>query len=575
MKRWKKANALLLSAVIAAAAVLSGCGGSGGSGTSASGSDGAAPAKESAAEASAGNVQEEGGEAAVSSEDHKIGDGVTLTIFCDFQKSARSQYTDLGDNPVVKWIEKDTGLNLEFIHAPADDDGSYFQQLLASGDLPDLMYTDLIHTTYPGGVEGAIADGLLYNVTDLVEAQAPHFMQLCENLNDPLIERKIKGDEGNIIKFGSRFLGQINEDKIFNGLVVRQDWLEKYGLEAPVTIDDYTNVLRTFKENGVQIPLALCEFSTNSQFNANNPIASAFDVSLLNFDLDDDGNIHYCRTQDGYKEFLKVLKGWAEEGLIDTDFVSRNISDCGKLFENGTAGMTFMHTYDVKMAVAAGPAVDPEFKLLCLEMPKVNASDETHMSNIVCSINNFSFQVSATSKHPEEAVQFIDYLCRPEILKVIAYGTNEEVETYTVNADGTMAFTEFITDNPDGNDYNTMRALYTCEPLQIKYDDDLEAAQYSLEECHQSWDAWGKQNDNAHVLPKYLTLTTEESKEVTQIKTKLANYSDELVYRFIFGEDDIDSSWDGFVAQLKELGSERGEEIYKAAYDRYLERDKK
>ncbi|MCI9096447.1 MAG: extracellular solute-binding protein [Lachnospiraceae bacterium] len=573
MKNWRKANAILIAALVAAATILGGCGGSGESGTPTAETAEKAPTEESAA-APEKDAQEESEEISAASEDHKIGDGVTLTIFCDFQEAARSQYTDLGDNPVVKWIEEDTGLNLEFIHAPSGDDGSYFQQLLASGDLPDLLYTDLFHTTYPGGVEGAIADGLLYNVTELVETKAPNFMQLCNNLNDPNIERRIRGDEGNIIKFGSRFLGQINEDKVFNGLAVRADWLEKYGLEAPVTIDDYTNVLRTFKENGVQIPLALCEFSTNSQFNANNPIASAFDVSFLNFDLDADGNVHYSRTQDGYKEFLKVLKGWAEEGLIDTDFVSRNADECSKLFENGTAGMAFMHTYGIKMAVTAGPAVDPEFKILCLEMPKVNASDETHMSNIVCSINNFSFQVSASSKHPEEAVQFIDYLCRPEILKVVAYGINEEVETYTVNDDGTWSFTDFITDNPDGNDYNTMRALYTCEPLQIKYDDDLEAAQYSLDECHQSWDAWGKQNDNAYVLPKYLTLTTEESKEVTQIKTKLANYSDELVYRFIFGEEDIDSSWDGFVAQLKELGSERGEEIYKAAYDRYLARDK-
>ena len=574
MKKWKKTNAFLLAAMIAAATVLGGCGGSGESETSTTKTTENAPAEETQKETEEAEGTEGNEGTEVSSEDHKIGDGVTLTIFCDFQEAARSQYTDLGDNPVVKWIEEDTGLNLEFIHAPSGDDGSYFQQLLASGDLPDLMYTDLFHTTYPGGVEGAIADGLLYNVNELVETEAPNFMQLCNNLNDANIERRIRGDEGNIIKFGSRFLGQINENKIFNGLVVRADWLEKYGLEAPVTIDDYTNVLRTLKENGVQIPLALCEFSTNSQLNANNPIASAFDVSLLNFDLDNDGNVHYSRTQDGYKEFLKVLKGWAEEGLIDTDFVSRKIADTNKLFENGTAGMAFMHTYDVKMAVTAGPAVDPNFKILCLEMPKMNASDETHMSNIVCSINNYSFQVSANSEHPEEAVQFIDYLCRPEILKVIAYGTNEEVETYTVNDDGTWAFTDFITNNPDGNDYNTMRALYTCEPLQIKYDDDLEAAQYSLDECHQSWDAWGKQNDNAHVLPKYLTLTTEESKEVTQIKTKLANYSDELVYRFIFGEEDIDSSWDGFVAQLKELGSERGEEIYKAAYDRYLARDK-
>ena len=57
------------------------------------------------------------------------------------------------------------------------------------------------------------------------------------------------------------------------------------------------------RENGVQIPLALCEFN-QAQFYANNPIASAFDVSIKDFDLDDEGNVHYSRTQDGYKEFL-------------------------------------------------------------------------------------------------------------------------------------------------------------------------------------------------------------------------------------------------------------------------------
>lgn len=112
-----------------------------------------------------------------------------------------------------------------------------------------------------------------------------------------------------------------------------------------------------------------------------------------------------------------------------------------------------------------------------------------------------------------------------------------------------------------------------CTELQMQYDETMEATQYSLEECHQSWDAWGKQNDGAHTLPRYMTLTTEESKELAQIKSKLANYSDEMVYRFIFNEADLDAEWETFVAECKKLGSERGEEINKAAYDRYLNRN--
>ena len=551
-----KTGAILMSSLLTAAVLLSGCGKNENEPAGNQGS-------------TAGTAQQTEGNS------KKIADGdVTLTIFCDFQNAARSYYTDLGDNPVVQYMEKETGLNLEFVHAPAGDDGTYFQQMLASGDLPDIMATSLFATTYPGGVEGAIDDGVLYDVTELVEKNAVNFKALCDEENDPDIEKKIRGDEGYIIKFGTKFNPPTCNNKVFNGLVVRQDWLEKYNLEAPVTIEDYTNVLRTFKENGVEIPLALCEFG-QAQFYANNPISSAFDVSIKDFDLDDNGNVHYSRTQDGYKEFLAVLKQWADEGLIDTDFVSRSIDDSLKLFNNGTAGMAFAHTYNVKESVAAGPAIDPEFKLLCLEMPKVNATDTTHLSSFTKSVNTFSYQVSAECKHPEEAVAFIDYLMDPDTMLMTAWGTNEGTETFRINEEGKREFTDFVTNNPDGLDYNTVRSLYMCTSLQMKYDETMEAAQYSLEECHQSWDAWSKQNDSTHCLPKYLTLTTDESKELTQIKTKLANYSDEMVYRFIFGEEDLDSGWDNFVAQCKNLGSERGEEINKAAYDRYEVRDQK
>lgn len=304
MRKWKKTSAALMAAVLAAASMLGGCGNAA-SETAQSGT--------TAQEASVSQGTEDGTEAgteAAGTGSTKIADGdVTLTIFCDFQTAARAYYSDLGENPVVQKISEDTGLKFEFIHAPVGDDGSYFQQLLASGDLPDLMYTNLFQTTYPGGVEGAISDGVLYNVTDLVEQYAVNFKNLCEESGDPDVQKKIRGDEGNIVKFGTTWLPPTDNNKIFNGLIVRQDWLDKYNLEAPVTLDDYTNVLRTFKENGVQIPLALCEFN-QAQFSANNPIASAFDVSIKEFDLDDDGNVHYSRTQDGYKEFLKVLKQW-------------------------------------------------------------------------------------------------------------------------------------------------------------------------------------------------------------------------------------------------------------------------
>ena len=84
-----------------------------------------------------------------------------------------------------------------------------------------------------------------------------------------------------------------------------------------------------------------------------------------------------------------------------------------------------------------------------------------------------------------------------------------------------------------------------------------------------SWENWKNANDGDYVLPKYLTLSVEESQEITKIKQKIANYSDEMVYNFIFGEADIDKEWDGFVTELNNLGAEEAATIYQAAVDRY------
>lgn len=560
----KKAMALMLVAAMAIG-TLSGCGKQ--ESSSGNSNTGGAGQTETASEKAAGQT----GDTAEGEADTIIGDGnVTLTIYCTFQDAARAHYKDLGDNPVVQKIEKMTGLNLEFIHAPAGDDGSFFQQLLASGEYPDLFATSEFETKYPGGVEGAVKDGIIMNVDDLIEQHATNFNRWVAESDDPLIQNKIRSDSGSIIKFGTIWLPPFDDGKTWYGMMVRKDLLDKYNLEAPVTVDEYTKVLRTFKENGVKVPLAISAFS-DTGMTANNPIASAYGVSINDFQLDDSGNVHYSRTMDGYKDFLLLLNSWAKEGLIDNDFINRKLVDSTKLFRNGTAGMVFEHSITIKGNLTAGKAIDPDFDLVACEYPKINKDDKIHLIRTVSSINSFSWQVASTSKHPVEAVKFVDFLMSDEIVRMTAWGT-EESGCYTEDAEGNRTYTDFVLNNPDGLEYGTVRDLYACSPLQIKYDQQQEEQMYTLPQDTGSWAIWQNNNDNAWKLPTWLTFTTEEAGEVADIKASLNNYSDEMVYKFIFGEASIEKEWDTFVETLKSLGSERAEEIYKGAYDRYQSR---
>ena len=213
--------------------------------------------------------------------------GETLVIYCDLNAAQSSVYSDLSEHPVVKKMSEETGIHFEFMHPPVNDDGTFFNTTIASGEWPDLYYTDRFQTTYPGGVEGAMDDGVLLNVNELVEKYAPNFLQMVEEYDEGTgyIKNGIYGDNGAIVKFGSMFLAPYVNARVHYGPVVREDWLKKYSLEAPVTLDEYTNVLRTFKENGVEVPLALCNIFSQSGFYNSNFLSSGFGVTWNDFQL--------------------------------------------------------------------------------------------------------------------------------------------------------------------------------------------------------------------------------------------------------------------------------------------------
>lgn len=494
--------------------------------------------------------------------------GETLTIYCAIDGQQSAAMKDLSEHSVVKQIEEETGVTLKFVHPPLNDDGTFFNTTIASGEWPDLFYTDRFNY-YPGGIEGAMEDRILMDIDDLVEQYAPNFNALIATQGDN-IQKMIRGDGGHITKYGTMFLPPFVDRRVHNGLVVRKDWLEKYGLEAPVTLDEYTDVLRVFKENGVEVPLALPKF-TDTQFNNTSPIATAFGVCYNDFVLDADGKVLYSRTMDEYKDFLTFMNGWAQEGLIDRDLVSRTGTDANTLFFNGRAGMTFFHNATTKTALAVGQQDDPAYDVLGLVYPRKNREDKLTLSRQAISVNSFSWVVSANCKNPELAIRFIDYLHMEPTRLLTAWGCGSEAyPTYVENEDGTRTFTDFMNANPD-YDFTTCRSLYTLGVFQVMYDDMMERQQYNIPQNMQIWEAWATDNCMDSKVPSLITMTTDESREFTEIKSKMDNYADEMVYKFIFGDAPLDE-FDGFVAQLKTLGADRACEIQQAAYDRFLAR---
>ena len=195
-------------------------------------------------------------------------------------------------------------------------------------------------------------DGVLINMDELIDQYAPNFWDIVRSRGEKF-NQEIRGDGGAIIKFGTIWLPEFVNDRTQTGFMVRKDWMTEWGLEAPTTLDEFTELLRAFKEHGVEVPLAISNFLDTVDNGNYNIIAGAFGVAFKDFTLDEEGNVVYTRIDPAYKDFLTYMNGLVNEGLIDRDFITRKTSDALKLFYNGRAGMTYFHSSNYRDAMAA------------------------------------------------------------------------------------------------------------------------------------------------------------------------------------------------------------------------------
>ncbi|MEG0951960.1 MAG: hypothetical protein RSE96_08545, partial [Niameybacter sp.] len=67
-----------------------------------------------------------------------------------------------------------------------------------------------------------------------------------------------------------------------------------------------------------------------------------------------------------------------------------------------------------------------------------------------------------------------------------------------------------------------------------------------------------------------MTLTPEESKELSSLQTDLQDFVNLNKAKWTTGQNSADAEWDAYVAKLNQMGLERYMEIYNGAYQRYL-----
>lgn len=504
---------------------------------------------------------------------------ITVKLYMPMESGSELRMETYAQHTAILEWGKRTGLTFEFVHPPMNDDGTYFNMLVASGDYPDGWVTANFDTYYPGATDGAIQDGIIADPNKLIDEYGYHYV--IERAKwDAEVSRNMKTDEGTW-RFGAanqRFpvLGMVHA-----GPIVRKDLLEEYGLEPPTTLDEVTEMLRAFKAGGIEVPLALHQMR-DGYLGDSSFLSQEFGVTdpggtnaNRHFILDEDlKTVIYGPAQPGYKDYIAQLASWYQEGLIDRDFVNRRQEDSRKMFSSGRAGMIFLGNWQVKEVLQLGQVNNPSFDLMGIQSPALTAADigkeNPFAQPIVNGTNGQWWLISESSKYKEQLFKAFDYLYSYEGTELMVFGV-EKLEDGTVihetNAEGRRVFSDYMLNNPELA-YNSIRYVYTIQALSCEYSTDMEIQQYNSPWQQQCWDAWTANATNVRRLPSRISLTADESREIVPVMNSIDTFLVDKQLKIICGDEPIDN-WDGYVAQLDSYGIARVQEIMQLAFDRY------
>lgn len=467
--------------------------------------------------------------------------------------------------PFFQDWQKRTGVKLKFTAPPSGQAKEALNVMLASGDLPDMIEFNFLND-YPGGPEKAIADGYILKLNDLIDQYAPNLKKFLQE--HPDIDKMVKTDNGSYYAFpfirGDEYL------RVFQGPIVRQDWLDELGLPVPETIDDWTNMLRAFKEKkGAAAPLAVNSKPRFFNDGGNGAFMGAFGVNRGFYQ--EDGAIKFGPAEQGYKEYLKLFQSWYKEGLIDKNIATADGKSVDGSWASGATGAGIGNAGGGigkwQPLVAAN---DPKAVLIGTpypvlnkgETPKFGQKDNAYSSGGIVA-------VTASAKDPALAVQLLDYGYSEEGAMFFNFGT--EGVSYTM-VDGYPKYTDLLMKNPDKLAPAQAMSKYIRGSYNGPFIQDKRYAEqfFALQTQRDAVTTWQKTDVSKYALPP-ITPTPEESSEYATIMNDINTLVDEMTLKIILGTESADK-FDGYVDKMKSLNLARAIEIQTAALQRYNSR---
>ncbi len=475
--------------------------------------------------------------------------------------------TDPNELKAIKQIEANTNVHITWTTVAGQEASEKFGLMMASGDYPDIVCG--LGSYYTGGLVKAHMDGVIEDMTDLIPKYMPTYQAL--RTSNEKLQRDTQTDDGRLL--GAFILasknGEVMGERAWDGMCLRQDWLNDLNLSVPTTIDDWHNVLKAFKDNysTCEAPLMI---GAQNGYDICHSFLSAYGV--LGEFYQENNVVKFGPLEDGYKQWVQLFHDWYAEGLIDPNFITNDAAMMGSADYMGTgkAGAS-ANIWGCTADIWKSYTDDEDFWLVAAPAPVLNEGDPPQIGyNMSEPVKGSDTVLSNNCKDTELACRWLDYWYTTECMFLDSLGI--ENESYVANGDGTYSIGDAIHAQIDSGEFPSIsEAIYAQYTLGTSdfglYNWDMFTPMYEGNPATAAYDVWDV-NKTDLMLPSFMTMTEEESISYNSLYTAIKTLVQENTIKFITGSRSIDE-YDSFIADLKNYGIEECIGYKQAALDRY------
>lgn len=320
---------------------------------------------------------------------------------------------NINEDKWVKRLEEKTNTDLDIVLVPHKEFEQKMAQMFATNDIPDVVQGS-------GGIAGkemagSVQAGVFMPLDDLLQKYGQNLLKKIPK--EAWASQTYQGKIYAIPEFLS------NPSR--RATVIRKDLLDKAGLPVPKTVDEYLNVLRKFKEMGVENP-----YQGRENFKYADTFFGPYDVYpyLSMMMQQGDQVVPKFFNSENMMKALQTYKTMFDEGLINKEFATINPTTYKNSILAGKSGIWSMNANEVLQWEQQLKATVPTAKLEVIPSPV--GPDGKGGSYLYNSVTRAYF-INKNVKNPEAIVKFFDWMLSDEAEQFFTFGV--EGENYTMD----------------------------------------------------------------------------------------------------------------------------------------------